>query len=109
MPGYLKYAGIAQLVERNLAKVEVASSSLVSRSKYPKEVPTSFKQKGKPSLPFFGFGVFQVFRPSCPLGLKSGFCRCIILRSDAGIAQLVERNLAKVEVASSNLVSRSRH
>ena len=27
------YAGIAQLVERNLAKVEVASSSLVSRSK----------------------------------------------------------------------------
>jgi hypothetical protein len=29
MPGN---AGIAQLVERNLAKVEVASSSLVSRS-----------------------------------------------------------------------------
>ena len=27
----------------------------------------------------------------------------------AGIAQLVERNLAKVEVASSNLVSRSTH
>ena len=27
--------------------------------------------------------------------------------NDAGIAQLVERNLAKVEVASSNLVSRS--
>ena len=26
------FAGIAQLVERNLAKVEVASSSLVSRS-----------------------------------------------------------------------------
>ena len=30
----MKYAGIAQLVERNLAKVEVASSSLVSRSKF---------------------------------------------------------------------------
>jgi hypothetical protein len=28
-------AGIAQLVERNLAKVEVASSSLVSRSTSP--------------------------------------------------------------------------
>ncbi len=28
----LLWAGIAQLVERNLAKVEVASSSLVSRS-----------------------------------------------------------------------------
>ena len=27
------FAGIAQLVERNLAKVEVASSNLVSRSK----------------------------------------------------------------------------
>ena len=27
-------AGIAQLVERNLAKVEVASSSLVSRSRF---------------------------------------------------------------------------
>ena len=27
-------AGIAQLVERNLAKVEVASSSLVSRSNF---------------------------------------------------------------------------
>ena len=29
------------------------------------------------------------------------------LLNSAGIAQLVERNLAKVEVASSNLVSRS--
>ena len=28
------FAGIAQLVERNLAKVEVASSNLVSRSRY---------------------------------------------------------------------------
>ena len=28
------FAGIAQLVERNLAKVEVASSSLVSRSTF---------------------------------------------------------------------------
>ncbi len=32
---------------------------------------------------------------------------CILSNSKAGIAQLVERNLAKVEVASSNLVSRS--
>jgi hypothetical protein len=29
----LEYAGIAQLVERNLAKVEVGSSSLLSRSR----------------------------------------------------------------------------
>ncbi len=33
MPSLTRDAGIAQLVERNLAKVEVASSSLVSRSK----------------------------------------------------------------------------
>ena len=32
-----RYAGIAQLVERNLAKVEVASSRLVSRSKQLKK------------------------------------------------------------------------
>ena len=31
----------------------------------------------------------------------------LLLNNFAGIAQLVERNLAKVEVASSNLVSRS--
>ncbi len=31
--GCKNHAGIAQLVERNLAKVEVASSNLVSRSK----------------------------------------------------------------------------
>ena len=34
MQGHRNKAGIAQLVERNLAKVEVASSSLVSRSKF---------------------------------------------------------------------------
>ena len=39
-------AGVAQLVERNLAKVEVASSRLVSRSRF---------QKGSPDLPGFPF------------------------------------------------------
>ena len=34
-------------------------------------------------------------------------CQRHKLEDRAGIAQLVERNLAKVEVASSNLVSRS--
>ena len=34
-------------------------------------------------------------------------CQRLKLEDSAGIAQLVERNLAKVEVASSNLVSRS--
>jgi hypothetical protein len=35
-------AGIAQLVERNLAKVEVASSRLVSRSSLKKESVSAF-------------------------------------------------------------------
>ena len=32
-----------------------------------------------------------------------------VILSDAGVAQLVERNLAKVDVAGSNPVSRSRN
>ncbi len=51
MPVYLKYAGIAQLVERNLAKVEVASSSLVSRSKHRK-IDIVFQTKKEARLPF---------------------------------------------------------
>ena len=35
-------AGIAQLVEHNLAKVEVASSSLVSRFKFSNLIPLIF-------------------------------------------------------------------
>jgi hypothetical protein len=76
-------AGIAQLVERNLAKVEVASSSLVSRSTV---------------LPA---------KVSSPCVAVHRFHSCDFAKSQAGIAQLVERNLAKVEVASSSLVSRS--
>ena len=43
-------AGIAQLVERNLAKVEVASSSLVSRSRSAKREAKSFPFSSKPSV-----------------------------------------------------------
>ena len=39
---YLAFAGVAHLVERDLAKVEVASSSLVARSKM--NDPTQFEQ-----------------------------------------------------------------
>jgi hypothetical protein len=53
-PAYLKYAGIAQLVERNLAKVEVASSSLVSRSKHRKIDPV-FQTKKEALASFFIF------------------------------------------------------
>jgi hypothetical protein len=38
------HAGIAQLVERNLAKVEVASSSLVSRSIFKEQPVLVVKQ-----------------------------------------------------------------
>ncbi len=40
------YAGIAQLVERNLAKVEVASSRLVSRSSVFRSVAQSGSAPG---------------------------------------------------------------
>ena len=87
---HLLSAGVAQLVERNLAKVEVASSRLVSRS-------TEHNLKGG--------------------AIAKWLCTGLQIRSrrfdsasrlHAGVAQLVERNLAKVEVASSRLVSRSR-
>ena len=44
------FAGVAQLVERNLAKVEVASSRLVSRS----------KQKGKVLVAYFPFFICRI-------------------------------------------------
>jgi len=48
----LVFAGIAQLVERNLAKVEVASSSLVSRSSFMKrEALLPFFSAQSPQLP----------------------------------------------------------
>jgi hypothetical protein len=51
----LRFAAVAQLVERNLAQVEVESSRLFSRST---------QQKGKPRLPFF--------IESAPVGHRSG-------------------------------------
>src|SRR5205085_3734367 len=44
-------AGIAQLVERNLAKVEVGSSRLLSRSTFPrKRLATSSRELSQPFL-----------------------------------------------------------
>jgi hypothetical protein len=77
-------AGVAQLVERNLAKVEVESSRLFSRSS------------------FDWCAVVEVaVKVVVNLVVVCG-------NSNAGVAQLVERNLAKVEVESSRLFSRSR-
>ena len=73
------HAGLAHLVERHLAKVEVASSNLVTRS--------------KGSIQFWVDFLNLLF--------------ILKIRRRAGLAHLVERHLAKVEVASSNLVTRS--
>ena len=82
-------AGIAQLVERNLAKVEVEGSRPFSRSKESlKEAATE--------LPF-------LFEKG-----TTGVVALVDEASYAGIAQLVERNLAKVEVEGSRPFSRSR-
>ena len=53
--------------------------------------------------------VFFVFFWKSALANPEKLCKIQILRrTNAGVAQLVERNLAKVEVASSRLVSRSK-
>ena len=49
---YPRNAGIAQLVERNLAKVEVESSRLFSRSIF---------RKGSEKLPFFVSGFVREY------------------------------------------------
>jgi hypothetical protein len=108
------------LVERNLAKVEVASSSLVSRSRLAKAMVL----KSASSRCKFQSWLFAprgaVAKRLCP-GLQIRLVRFdsgprlqffwivggLAMKRYAGIAQLVERNLAKVEVASSSLVSRS--
>ncbi len=97
-------AGIAQLVEHDLAKVGVASSSLVSRSSLAAEALVT------PGLLALR-AMTRAERPGRCLGRRKtihGQTRSgMIRRSDAGIAQLVEHDLAKVGVASSSLVSRS--
>ena|GEM_PF-3025258 len=85
----LLVAAVAQLVERNLAKVEVESSRLFCRSR------------------FFG----AIAKRLCTglqirVGRFDSGSRLQI--HDAAVAQLVERNLAKVEVESSRLFCRSR-
>src|SRR3989442_804721 len=77
LPELMIQAGIAQLVERNLAKVEVDGSNPFSRSSF-----------------------------GCALFASDSGDRWLF-EFFAGIAQLVERNLAKVEVDGSNPFSRS--
>ena len=78
------FAVVAQLVERHLAKVEVASPSLVYRS-------------------MCGCNSMVEFQPS----KLATWVRFPSPAPTAVVAQLVERHLAKVEVASPSLVYRS--
>ena len=99
------------MVERNLAKVEVASSSLVSRSSLKKGRPASlFCRLHQRDLRVGDSGALAK-RLCNGLQIRLGrFDSASRLQElvDAGVAQLVERNLAKVEVESSRLFSRSR-
>ena len=81
------FAGIAQLVERNLAKVEVDGSRPFSRSKFWRDSKAVMQ---------------RIANPSSPVRLR------VAPPENAGIAQLVERNLAKVEVDGSRPFSRSK-
>ena len=93
------------MVEHDLAKVGVASSNLVSRSKF------SFSRTNL----YAGIAqlVEHVPRHEVIANLRQVVMTTNYLLSHtpskyAGIAQLVEHDLAKVGVASSNLVSRSK-
>ena len=94
-------AAVAQLVERNLAKVEVESSRLFCRSK---------EFRGKAGLSLFSCKRGAIAKRLCTgLQIRVGrFDSGSRLQEHAAVAQLVERNLAKVEVESSRLFCRSR-
>ena len=92
------FAEIAQLVEHDLAKVGVASSSLVFRSRFFQIIKNLANRK-------------RTFRSSERKTNQDLFFRVATKSRKnevfAEIAQLVEHDLAKVGVASSSLVFRS--
>ena len=94
-------AGIAQLVERNLAKVVAgrAASTVPATTAVDKRDVCGNSSVGR-AQPCQGCGGARSLDGSGDHG--GGYTQI-----RAGIAQLVERNLAKVEVAGSNPVSRS--
>ena len=93
------------MVEHDLAKVGVASSSLVSRSNHVQMTYRCGNSSVGRARPCQGRG--REFESRFPL--QACFMKCCRWYSVAGIAQLVEHDLAKVGVASSSLVSRSNH
>ena len=91
------------MVEHNLAKVRVASSSLVFRSCFFEMMELSFAQVAELVDAHVSGACVERHAGSSPV-LGTLFVR---RASFAEIAQLVEHNLAKVRVASSSLVFRS--
>jgi hypothetical protein len=88
-------AGVAQLVERQPSKLNVASSNLVSRS--------VFSGFWAPQPKTFSFLIFGA--PTPKIGVWSASCRTgWISLCFAHLAQLVEHVLGKDEVTSSILV-----
>ena len=96
-------AAIAQLVERDLAKVEVAGPSPVCRS----YILNKQRVGGLPLFLCPGGGIGRRARFRCVCREACRFESCSGHHHFAEIAQLVEHNLAKVGVASSSLVFRS--
>ncbi len=112
------FATLAQLVERNLAKVEVTSSNLVCRSKlFLITIPSRVDITDGVSITNLDLCALVVELVDTR-DLKSLGVRAVPVQVRPGapsnlthyatLAQLVERNLAKVEVTSSNLVCRSK-
>ena len=117
----LRHAAVAHLVERHLAKVEVASSSLVGRSitewNYPLQYGPVAQLVRAPAC-HAGGRRFEPdpgrFYASVAQSVEQGTENPRVIGSipiggtiNADVAHPVERHLAKVEVASSSLVIRS--
>ena len=105
---------MAQLVEHNLAKVGVAGSSPVVRSiAFPDRLKRSFLAK----WPSGKAEACKAFTPGSNPGFASRTCAGARPKTDAryssstyaDMAQLVEHNLAKVGVAGSSPVVRSKN
>ena len=139
---FLAFAGLAQLVARHLAKVEVAGSIPVARSMHSSEPvhigsfhmarwPSGKAEACKAFIPGSNPGLASNGRKGHPTGCPFAMRRCdkrgepvctgagknsplrgvgesrILVPALAGLAQLVARHLAKVEVAGSIPVARS--
>ena len=97
-----EHADVAQLVAHHLAKVRVASSSLVIRS-------SSTRNVGAISSAVEHYLDTVGVTGSIPVSRTEGLYPLQLNIENADVAQLVAHHLAKVRVASSSLVIRSKY